>query len=72
MKDNVIIERYAEGFFSLAREVLGLPRTLEELQALKSVLRDNSELKIFLESPIISYAQKAELVEKVFHSHFSL
>ena len=72
MKDDVIAQRYAEGFFSLAREVLGLERTLEELQSLKSILRDNPELKMFLQSPIISYAQKAELIEKVFQFQFSL
>ena len=72
MKNDVITERYAEAFFSLAREVLGLPHTLEELKTLKSILRENPELKIFLESPIISYAQKAELIEKIFRSYFSL
>ena len=72
MNNDVIAQRYAEGFFSLAQEVLGLPQTLEELKALKSILRDNPQLKIFLESPIISYAQKAELIEKVFQSNFSL
>ena len=72
MKDVVIAQRYAEGFFSLAQEVLGLERTLEELKALKSILRNNPELEMFLESPIISYKQKEELIEKVFQSHFSL
>ncbi len=71
MKDDVIARRYAEGFFSLAREILGLPRTLEELQALKFLLRDNPEFKMFLESPTISYAQKAEWIEKVFQPFFS-
>lgn len=72
MKDSVITERYAEGFFSLAGQVLGLPRTLQELQALKIILRNNPEFKIFLESPVISYTEKTEWIEKVFQPFFSL
>ncbi len=72
MKNSVITERYAEGFFRLAREVLGLPHTLQELQVLKSILRNNPEFKIFLESPAISYKEKTEWIEKVFESIFSV
>lgn len=71
MKNSVITERYAEGFFSLAREVLGLPQTLQELQTLKSILRTNPEFKIFLESPVISCTEKTQWIEQVLQPFFS-
>lgn len=71
MKDDVIARRYAEGFFSFAQKTLEVPKILGELQVLKSILRANPELKMFLESPIISCVQKTEFIEQVFQSLFS-
>ena len=65
MKNKIVAERYAEGFFSLAREAVGLEPLLAELKFLKSVLRDVPDFKFFLESPTISIDEKQKMIGKV-------
>jgi len=68
----MIIERmYAEGFLEYAGQTIGFSKALHEILAVKSVLRENPDLKSFLENPAMMNREKSEMVEKVFSDGFS-
>jgi F-type H+-transporting ATPase subunit delta len=61
-----LTKRYVEGFLEYARETIGQDRALQELKFLKDVMRDNLELKEFLENPVIAYSEKCASADKMF------
>lgn len=68
----MIIERtYAEGFLEYASQTIGFKEGLDEIIAVKGVLRDNPDLKSFLENPAMMNREKAEMVDKAFADGFS-
>lgn len=71
MKSEVIVRRYAEGFIAFAKETLGVEAALEELKNLKTILRENADLKLFFEAPDISFLDKKKSIEKIFQETFS-
>jgi F-type H+-transporting ATPase subunit delta len=66
-----LVTRYAEAFLEYARDSIGIDRALEELRAVKDMLRDNPEFKELLENPAINYAEKCGVVDDVFSKGFS-
>jgi len=67
----IIAKRYAEAFLAYAKENIGFDRGLEELLALKRVVRDNHDMKEFLESKEIAAFEKSGVIDKVFGTFFS-
>lgn len=68
----MIIERtYAEGFLEYASQTIGFKEGLDEIIAVKGVLRDNPDLKGFLENPAMMKGEKEEMVDKAFADGFS-
>ncbi len=72
MKSEVIAQRYAEGFFSFAKQHFSPEQILGELKGLKAVLRENSEFRRFLESPGILFSEKRKVIESGFNESLSL
>lgn len=71
MEGSSLAKRYADGFLEYAKESIGFERGLEELKAVKNILRDNPDLKDFLESLEITYSEKCATLEKIFGETFS-
>lgn len=71
MKDKAAARRYAEGFLSYAKGTIGLEKGFEELTKAKQILSASPELKKFLENLEITYAEKSEVIDKVFKEGFS-
>lgn len=68
----MIIERmYAEAFLEYAGQLIGRDKALAEMADVKSVFRDNPDLKSFLENPAMMNREKIEMVDRVFTSGFS-
>ena len=68
----MIIERiYAEGFLEYAGQTIGFKEGLDEILDVKAILRENPELKDFLENPAMMNREKAEMIDKVFTDGFS-
>lgn len=70
MRDKAAARRYAEGFLSYAKDTIGLDKGFEQLSKVKQILSANPELKKFLENLEITYAEKSELIDKVFEEGF--
>jgi len=68
---SAIAKRYANGFLEYARDTIGFAKGLEELIALRDILRDTLDLETFLESPEIRYTEKYDFIESVFKENFS-
>ncbi len=66
MKDNLIAKRYAEAYIEFAQARIGLPRCVEDMKDLRSVLRQNEDLISFLRAPEIAKQDKAGLIDRVF------
>jgi len=71
MKEKIIAKRYAEGFLRHIKTTIGFEQGLNELFELKTVLRENPELKDFLENQSIGSEKKAALLDTVLHDVFS-
>ena len=67
----IIARMYAEGFLEYAGETIGFDKGLGEILAVNGILRDNPDLKSFLENPAILNREKSDLIEKVFTDDFS-
>jgi F-type H+-transporting ATPase subunit delta len=64
-------KRYADGFLEYAKAGIGQERALSELVALKEIFRDNPEIVSLLESPQMTYEEKAGVIDTVLRSGFS-
>ena len=71
IKDKVVVRRYAEAFFTFARENCGGDKGLEDLAAVKSIIRDNLGLSQILSNPEIAYTEKCTLIDEVLKDGFS-
>jgi len=60
---SAIAKRYADAFLEYASETIGFEEGLEELRAIKDILRDNPDLKIFFQSPEINYSEKCDFID---------
>jgi F-type H+-transporting ATPase subunit delta len=71
MDGSQIVKRYADGFLEFAKETIGFKEGLEEMGALRSVLRDNPEFKSLLENPAIGYSEKCATLNNALGKSFS-
>ena len=65
IKNKVVVSRYAEAFFSFARENHGTDKALEDLIVVKNMIRDNPGFKQLLDNPEISYIEKCAIIDAV-------
>ena len=66
MADRVVASRYAEALLDVIADPGELETVHENLSAVAAVVRDNGQLKAFLEGPSIKEEDKHAIVEKVF------
>lgn len=66
IKQEIVSKRYADAFLEYARETIGFEAGLDQLQRTKRIMRDNQELKDFLESLQVTNHEKEEIVDAVF------
>jgi F-type H+-transporting ATPase subunit delta len=71
MRNKIVAKRYAEGFIDFARPRIGIQRCVDEIKALKWLLRENPQLGLFLKTPEVSREKKYGVLERVLSSSFS-
>ena len=65
MKNMVLVNRYAEAFINFARANCGASKALEDLVAVKNIIRDNPGFKDLMYNPEISYFEKCTIIDEV-------
>ncbi|MCX5678158.1 MAG: ATP synthase F1 subunit delta [Candidatus Omnitrophica bacterium] len=71
IREEIVSKRYANAFLAYAKETIGFVQGLDELHRAKRIMRDNPNLKEFLESPAITNSEKDEVVNAVFKNEFN-
>ena len=64
MKNRVLVNRYAEAFINFARVNCGPAKALEDLVAVKNIIRDNPGFKDLMYNPEISYLEKCMVIDE--------
>jgi F-type H+-transporting ATPase subunit delta len=64
--DQVVSARYAEALIGAIEDPGQLDAVTEEIRAIDAIVRDNEQLKAFVEGPNVSLDDKHALVNKVF------
>ena len=65
MKNKVLVNRYAEAFLNFARANCGSVKALEDLIAVKKIIRDNPGFSELMDNPEISYTEKCAVIDEV-------
>ena len=68
---EIVSKRYADAFLAYAKESIGFEKGLDELQRAKRIMRDNQDLKDFLENVEMTNTEKNEVVDAVFKDDFT-
>ncbi len=71
LKDRIVVKRYADAFWGYARKNIGPERCLNDLRNLRTIMRDHSEFKQFLDNLDMTYSEKCNLIDKVLSEDFS-
>jgi len=71
MKLKLIARRYSEAFVAYVKEGVGLEKAIEEVLALRSILRNTPELKSILQNPGITVNEKFDFIDSVLKDYFS-
>ena len=66
MPDHVVSSRYAEALMGAMKDPGAMESVHEELLAIAALVRDNAQLRAFLEGPSINENDKHALVNKTF------
>lgn len=64
MRDTTVAKNYAEALLELARRAEDLPGWGKLIQDVANAMQDDPTLKLFLESPKVSEAQKAQVISE--------
>lgn len=64
MKDKIVITRYSEAYVSFALPKVGLPRLIEDMRVLRSLIREVPQLDRFLRAPEVPEREKGSFMEK--------
>jgi F-type H+-transporting ATPase subunit delta len=64
MRDTTVANNYAEALLELARRAEDLPGWGKLIQDVSNAMQDDPTLKLFLESPKVSEAQKAHVMSE--------
>ncbi len=65
MKNKLISKRYAEAYIAFAEPKTGLPRCVEDMKDVRTVLRQNPDLLYFLRAPEVPKEDKAQILDRV-------
>ncbi|WP_297089167.1 ATP synthase F1 subunit delta [uncultured Draconibacterium sp.] len=68
MNQSAITVRYAKAFFSLAKEKKQLDQLKADIQLVYQICKNNDDLILLLESPIIKSSKKAALLKQIFEN----
>lgn len=68
---RIVVKRYAEALIDYAGKDIGIPKIVEEVKALKTIMRSNSEFYQVLSSPSLSLTEKFDFIDKVCEGRFS-
>ena len=68
MSIEIVADKYSSAMFELAQEQNKLELMEEQLGYVASVMVDQSELRSFLENPIVTEDAKIKLISKIFDS----
>ncbi len=68
---QVVKNVYGEALFEAAEDLGVIDAIYDEFSSLVDVLKDEVKLKVLLETPRISTAEKIELIDKVFKGKYS-
>ncbi len=71
IKDQILATRYGEAFLQFTQGKIGIDKALLDFKNVKDILRAHQQLKEFLESPEMSFAEKCGIIDKVFTDGFS-
>ena len=66
MADQIVSARYAEALIGAIEDPGQLDAVTEEIRAIDAIVRDNEQLKAFVEGPNVPLDDKHALVNKVF------
>ena len=65
MRVTIISKRYAEAYIGFSEPRTGLPRCVEDMKDLRTVIRENPDLMHFLRAPEVPLAGKAGVLDRV-------
>ena len=71
MRDQIILQRYAQAYVDFAEPVIGLERCVAEMKSLKQLLREEPDLEYFLKATQIPRAEKARILDIIFKDLYS-
>lgn len=71
IKNKVIVSRYAEAFISLARQNCGQDKALEDIVAVKNIIRDNPGFSELMNYPEIAHSEKCVVIDEIIKDGFS-
>jgi F-type H+-transporting ATPase subunit delta len=63
---STIADRYAEAMLQIADENQTLDYVKNDIPLVANTIKENSDLKVFLEHPVIPLKDKKEVIEKIF------
>ena len=69
MKNPKIANRYAKALFDFANEKERLERVHEDLLTVRNTLRENRELQVILDSPVIVPSKKRAIFANLFQKN---
>lgn len=71
IRHEIVSKRYADAFLAYAKETIGFEKGLDELTKAKRIIRDNQDLKEFLENLEMTNTEKNDVIDAVFKHDFA-
>jgi F-type H+-transporting ATPase subunit delta len=71
IKNEVLVNRYAEAFLNFARANCGSAKVLEDIAVVKKIVRDNPSFGDLMNNPEISYSEKCTIIDEVIRDGIS-
>lgn len=68
---ELVCKRYAEALFEVAQEDNNLQQIREELDFLKTCLKENQDFEKLLNTPLVNSNEKKEILTNIFKDQFS-
>jgi F-type H+-transporting ATPase subunit delta len=71
MQDTRAAYRYAKSLFELASERKEIERVNQDVQLIGKVIRENRELRVLIQSPVVKFDKKISIFKLIFGEHVS-
>lgn len=71
LKDRIVVKRYADAYFSMAKDSNSKSKALEDFKNLKTINRENPGFMELLSSPEISFSEKSVIIDKILNEDFA-